>query len=92
MNDVDKNSVDNIQGLLSDTQSLLNNSRTALLDTRDMLDTAGDTLTDSQALLETARTLIGHLTSYDIQSLNQHANSLFDTGVRTAEKLDGGNG
>ena len=89
MNHVDKNSVDNIQGLLADTQNLLNSSQNALRDTRSMLDTAGYTLTDTQALLETARTLIGHLTSYDIQSLNQHTNSLFDTGLRTAEKLDG---
>ena len=89
MDDVDKDSIDNAQDILIDSQDLLSSSRSALLNTRDTLDTAGNTLTDTQALLETARTLIDRLTSYDIQALNQHANSLFDTGVSTVEKLDG---
>lgn len=89
MDDVDSNSVDNAQDILTDSQNLLNSSRSALLDTRDTLDTADNALTDTQALLGTARTLIDRLTSYDIQTLNQHVNSLFDTGVSTVEKLDG---
>ena len=85
---VDTDALDNAGSILSDSQSLLDSTRTALTDTRNALDTLRTGSQDTQTLLSTAQTLIDHLTSYDMDTLNDHANRFTDTGKRTTEQLD----
>ena len=88
LNHVNTGALEDARTLLDDSQSLLGNARTALDHTKSALDTAGTTLTDAQALLDTGGALIGHLTSYDNQALNDHANTLFDNTAGTIDQLD----
>ena len=88
LNHVNTGALENARDLLDDSQSLLGNARTALDHTKSALDTAGTTLEDAQALLDTGGALIGHLTAYDNQALNDHANSLFDATAGTIDQLD----
>lgn len=85
---VHEDALDNARDLLNDTQSLLGSARTSLDHTQLALDTAGTTLEDGQALLDTGGELIGHLTGYDNQALNDHANTLFDNTAGTIDQLD----
>ena len=88
LNHVNTGALENARDLLDDSQSLLGSARTALDHTKSALDTAGTTLEDAQALLDTGGALIGHLTAYDNQALNDHANTLFDNTAGTIDQLD----
>lgn len=88
VDNVDHDTLDDTVRLLDDSQGLLGASRTALTDTRNAMDTLRTGSEDAQALLSTARTLIDHVTAYDIDALNDHANSFAETGKRTTEQLD----
>ena len=88
LNHVNTGALEDARTLLDDSQSLLGNARTALDHTKSALDTAGTTLEDAQALLDTGGALIGHLTAYDNQALNDHANTLFDNTAGTIDQLD----
>ena len=88
LNHVNTGALEDARTLLDDSQSLLGSARTALDHTKSALDTAGTTLEDAQALLDTGGALIGHLTSYDNQALNDHANTLFDNTAGTIDQLD----
>jgi len=80
--------LEDARDLLGDTQSLLSTAQTALDHTQGTLDTAGTSLEDAQALLGTAQDLIDHVTGYDTQALNDHANHLFDTMDASIGQLD----
>lgn len=88
LNHVNTGALEDARDLLDDSQSLLGSARTALDHTKSALDTAGTTLEDAQALLDTGGALIGHLTAYDNQALNDHANTLFDNTAGTIDQLD----
>ncbi len=88
LGDIDSSTIPLAQDLLDDSRSLLDNSQSALSHTRDAMDTLRTGSGDAQDLLSTARTLIDHLTSYDMDALNDHANRFADTGKRSAEQLD----
>ena len=88
LNHVNTGALEDARTLLDDSQSLLGSARTALDHTKSALDTAGTTLEDAQALLDTGGALIGHLTAYDNQALNDHANTLFDNTAGTIDQLD----
>ena len=88
LTDLDQNAADHADSLVSDSQTLLDNAQLALNHTRTSLDDVRSGAADTQALLDTAQTLIGHLTGYDNGALNQHANSLLDTGLRVSDQLD----